>query len=70
LDIVKKIWAPLRKLFAHPGVPSWLQAWLQDIFLTARQCLMPVYRIWFSKNFVRCLPNALLTFLKNNNVLA
>jgi len=22
-----KIWAPLRKLFAPPGVPSWLQAW-------------------------------------------
>ena len=23
LDIVSKIWAPLRKLFATPGVPSW-----------------------------------------------
>jgi len=21
-----KNWAPLRKLFAHPGVPSWLRA--------------------------------------------
>ena len=27
LDIVWKIWAPLRKLFAPPGVPSWLRAW-------------------------------------------
>jgi len=26
LDIFKKIWAPLRKLFAPPGVPSWLRA--------------------------------------------
>jgi len=25
--IVQKIWAPLRKLFAPPGVPSWLRAW-------------------------------------------
>ena len=25
-DIVQKIWAPLRKLFAPPGVPSWLRA--------------------------------------------
>jgi len=24
LDIVQKIWAPLGKLFAPPGVPSWL----------------------------------------------
>ena len=36
---------------------------LQDIFLTTRQCLMLVRRIWFSENFV--LPNALLTYLKN-----
>jgi len=28
LDIVFKICAPLRKLFAIPGVPSWLRAWL------------------------------------------
>jgi len=28
LDIVQKIWAPLRKLFAPPGVPSWLRACL------------------------------------------
>jgi len=27
LDIFIKIWAPIRKLFALPGVPSWLQAW-------------------------------------------
>jgi len=28
LDIVQKIWAPPRKLFAPPGVPRWLQACL------------------------------------------
>jgi len=28
LDIVSKIWAPLRKIFAPPSVPSWLRAWL------------------------------------------
>jgi len=38
---------------------------LQDIFLTTRQCLTTVCRLWFSKNFVWCLPNALLTYLKN-----
>jgi len=31
LDIVQRIWAPLKKLFASPGVPSWLQAWLQPL---------------------------------------
>jgi len=25
--LVQKIWTPLGKLFASPGVPSWLQAW-------------------------------------------
>jgi len=24
-----KIWGPLRKLFAPPGIPSWLRAWVQ-----------------------------------------
>jgi len=38
---------------------------LQYIFLTAYQYLMPVCRLWFNKNFVWCLPNALLTYLKN-----
>jgi len=28
LDIVQEIWTSLGKLFAPPGVPSWLQAWL------------------------------------------
>jgi len=28
LDIFQKVWAPLGKLFAPPGVPSWLRAWL------------------------------------------
>jgi len=27
LDIVQNIWAPLGKLFAPTGVPSWLRAW-------------------------------------------
>jgi len=27
LDTVQKIWAPHRKVFAPPGVPSWLRAW-------------------------------------------
>jgi len=26
LDIVQKIWAPLRKVFAPPSDPSWLRA--------------------------------------------
>jgi len=26
LDTVQKIWTPLSKLFAPPGVPSWLRA--------------------------------------------
>jgi len=29
LDIVQKMWAPSRKLFAPPGSPSWLRAWLE-----------------------------------------
>jgi len=29
LDIVQKIWASLGKLFAPPGVPRWLRAWLR-----------------------------------------
>jgi len=31
LDIVEKFWAPLRKLFAHLGVPSWLLAWPEHL---------------------------------------
>jgi len=27
LDIFQKILAPFGKLFAPPGVPSWLRAW-------------------------------------------
>jgi len=30
LDIVQKIWAPLGKLFAPPGVPSWLRSWARS----------------------------------------
>jgi len=28
LDTVQKMWAPLRKFFAPPGVPRWLRAWV------------------------------------------
>jgi len=31
LDTVQKIWAPLGKLFAPPGVTSWLRACVDDI---------------------------------------
>ena len=27
LDIVKKMWAPVGKLFAPPGIQSWSRAW-------------------------------------------
>jgi len=27
LKLILKIWAPLRKLIASPGVPRWLRAW-------------------------------------------
>jgi len=30
LDMVQKLSAPLGKLFAPPGVPIWLRAWLHD----------------------------------------
>jgi len=30
LDTVQNIWAPLRKLFAPPGVTSWLRAWFAE----------------------------------------
>jgi len=29
LDIAQKMWAPLRKRFAPPGVLSWLRAWFK-----------------------------------------
>jgi len=32
LDMVQKMWAHLRKVFAPPGVPSWLQACLDFTF--------------------------------------
>jgi len=33
LDALQKIWAPLRKLFTPPGVPSWLRTWVVSILL-------------------------------------
>ena len=32
-NIVQKNWAPLRKLFTPPGVPSWLQAWFHTTYV-------------------------------------
>jgi len=34
LDIVQKIWDPVRKLFAPPGVPSWLRTCLKPSWLS------------------------------------
>ena len=34
LDIAQKIWAPPRKLFVPPGVPSWLRAWAPALLPT------------------------------------
>jgi len=31
-DIVQKVWAPLRKLFAPPAVLSWLRACTKRVF--------------------------------------
>jgi len=51
LDIVLKIWAPLRKLFATPVVPSWLQAWAKPsdglAFLTNNRDVTLILR-WLS----------------------
>jgi len=38
IDIVLKIWAPLRKLFAPPGVPSWLWAWTRGVYSGCARC--------------------------------
>jgi len=46
LDIFQKILAPLRKLFAPPGVPSWLRAWLCMVFamlkILKQKCHFPI----------------------------
>jgi len=39
-NIFKKIWAPLGKLFAPPGVPSWLRAWRWCSFRSATRLLV------------------------------
>ena len=48
LDIVQKLWAPLRKLFAPPGVPSWLRAWLMQRDSDTADSGKPriVYTVW------------------------
>jgi len=38
LDIVQKFWAPLRKLVAAPGVPSWLRACILFRTMVIRSC--------------------------------
>jgi len=45
LDIVQKIWAPLSKLFAPPGVPSWLRAWGITICFS-----IIAWQSWFRRN--------------------
>jgi len=52
LHIVQKIWAPLRKLFAPPGVPSWLRAWGIAICFS-----IIAWQSWFrrSRHFPFCL---------------
>jgi len=46
-----KIWAPLRKLYAPPGVPSWLWAWAKPsdglAFLTYNRDVTLILR-WLS----------------------
>jgi len=46
LDIVQNIWAPLRKLFAPPGVPSWLRAW-SGISRSSRYPWQEYKLLWF-----------------------
>ena len=41
LDIVQKIWAPLGKLFAPPGVPSWLRTWSQTLWPNDQTTVTP-----------------------------
>jgi len=35
IHVRSKIWAPFRKLFASPGVASWLEACLEDMLKTS-----------------------------------
>jgi len=46
-----KIWPPLRKLFAPPGVPSWLRVWAKPsdgfLFLTNNRDVILILR-WLS----------------------
>jgi len=58
LDIVWKIWAPLRKVFAPPGVPIWLQACIHIILYV---CLC---RIWHNLNVFRELEDLHLEKIK------
>ena len=50
LDTVQKIWAPLRKLFAPPGIPSWLRACHTDSCYCRNWTVTPGPRHFFTKN--------------------
>ena len=62
LEIVWKIWALLGKLFAHPGVPSWLRACLKVRSVRSSKLLLECPRSlclllpstqkrWIARNF-------------------
>jgi len=49
------MWVPLRKLFAPPGVPSWLRAWLtQPLQNEIRNTAISADFIKFSECHSRC----------------
>jgi len=43
LDAVQKIWAPHRKLFTPPGVPSWLRTWVVSILLHEEKLVLGLF---------------------------
>ena len=51
LAVVQKIRAPLRELFAPPGVPSWLRACLQHSALLWFYCKWANVQLCFRRNF-------------------
>jgi len=65
LDIVWKIWAPLRKLFVTPGVRSWLRAWAKPsdglAFLTNNHDVTLILR-WLSTSCSKRNADWILSF--------
>jgi len=55
LDIVKKIWVPLRKLIAPLGLPSWLRAWLLQRWPWLAYCDITTILVMFQMTFVEPL---------------